>query len=443
MNGIAKFLTICILLETVVPNFVVVASDRNSTKDIRRECQKFDATVEEIYANEISRYQKENVSANHPFLVLSLSMKYSFMSDDFIKKADTDPICWVQNIEKYLLQKTQEKSAQTFLWEPYILITLRDHPEIGRSSIKGFINKCQNLSSRNCIDFFSFLSPYLNSFVARGAIEETRVIQIFDRLLHEVTPSYHYFWEMPPKIGVFDLDTGIDHPDTPGRIISSHLRVCDWGCKLAYEWFEPKEIHFNMFKFVEANNTERDKIIAQMQKFLTERRKTLAETEALENALRGQYSTRMTVTDFAAKLAAWQEHANDPTGDGALQLLLDILFYQVGRNAETKMDDRDAQMTAYLAGEISKVFAKDGLKIFVDKGKENWRNKSVFFSFLNPLRVQLYQKNIPAEMTRNATMRMLATIYEHKYDTGELFRLPGEPPAPPEKPAPTAAKSKK
>ena len=226
MNLIPAHRMIYLFLGNMVCSFIAFTSDYSATEGIHRECQKFDATVRGIYIQgSINKSKKENITVNHPFLILSLDEKYWEARDDLLRKTNTSPIAWIQGLEKYLLQKTQEQNnTQTFLWEPYIFVALRNHPEIGRLSIKGFVNKCQSFSSRNCIDLFSFLSPNLDCFAVRDAVEETAIICIFCRLLRDTTPSYDYFWKTSKKIGVFDLETGINHPTWKNAITKPSLR---------------------------------------------------------------------------------------------------------------------------------------------------------------------------------------------------------------------------
>ena len=428
---INKRLYLVVSFFALILNSMIMALD-NDSKEIQGECKKFDDAVKKIYAAKAEGRYKGSVFTRAPHYVLSTDPNYaaSYLCQDFAKKCKSDPMLWIQEIEKYLAAKihsSKDNDKVCFLWYPYIVTALRDNPAIGRWTMREFFkNYSTELPTRDSIDFLLFLSPFNNCFMARNVIREHDIITIFKLMLSDVNPSYDYLEQLPRDTGYFDLETGIDHPGKPGKIISGHLRGCDWGCLLVYDWFEPEGLGFIFHKFIESPESQRDQVVAQMQKFLDKREKALALTQALEDELRGQYAARMTVADFAAKLAEWQKRANDQTGDGTLQLLLDTLFYQVGRNAEAAMDARDTQMTAYLAGKVSEIFAKDGLKILAGKDGENLRNKDDFFRFLNPLSVQVYKKNLPLDVDRNVQLRILANIYEQKYHSGELFRLPGE-----------------
>ena len=281
--------------------------------------------------------------------------------------------------------------------------------------------------------------------MAKNVLAEKDVIAMFQRTLQDSSYAYDYASILPSEdAGIIRQDaSGTIHLPRPGRAITGKMRVCDFGFGFAFAWFRPQGIKFDEIKFVESTEAQRDLLIAQMRQFLSEREKEGSAIQALEDELRGQYAARLSPGDFAAKLAEWQKRVGDRTSDRVLYLLLDALFYQIGRNEDAKMDDRDAQMTAYLAKEVRDRFAKDGLKVFEGVKNDQLRRRSAFYDFYNSLTVQVYKNNLPLDYSRNAAVRMLMNNYKHKYDTGELFRLPGEPPAPPEKPAPTAPKSKK
>ena len=417
MNGILAYsLFSCLIL-----NAGEKIEKRSKPLDIKQmvlECQKMEKAALEVYEREKDKDINES-----PYHVVFADLDYGDMETKFVRLAGKDTIPWIRGMEKYLLQRIKQKTVpSSLLWGPYIYVTMRDHPREGRMAIRNFVSR-NNLPPIACLDFLGVLSRFLNSFMAREVIREKDIVAMLQRTLNDKSASYGYKTALMLEEGYDNVDDGKWYP-AKYKIVKAKLRMCDWGCMFAFCWFNPKSIKYSVLSFVESSEKERDQVIAQMQEFLSGREKALAPTQALEDELRGQYAARMAVADFAAKLAEWQKRANDPTGDGTLQLLLDTLFYQVGRNAEAAMDDRDTQMTAYLAGKVSEIFAKDGLKILAGKEGENLRHKDDFFRFLNPLNVQLYEKKRPLDMARNAQLRILANIYEQKYHSGELFRLP-------------------
>ncbi len=262
-----------LLLAASIVAFVAFALGRAPAKAIIRGCEEFDAAAREIYAQENQNWSpKKRGAVNHPAGVLALSDQYREKKERFLNKAKADPASWIKGVEQYLLRKAKRrKNDQSFLWKPYVTLALDAHPKSGQWSIFWFVNECQGFPTRDLVDFLSALTAARDWPGARDAVDENDLARTFDRLLLDVSPSYDYFHQMPTKIGGFDLDTGIDHPNVPGRIIASSLRACDWGCILAYEWFRPQGFLFDEFKFVEATPAVRDQIIARMRKCLAQR----------------------------------------------------------------------------------------------------------------------------------------------------------------------------
>lgn len=413
--------------------------ERLFLQKMMKECQQYEAKASEFYHK-----WTDGSIALPPFRVLMILEFYNVESQ-FVRQAKNNPEGWILCVEKHIKQLiARDSPSVAFFWGPYIFVTMRDHPAVGRMAIRDFIAQNQ-LSSRDCIDFFGSLTPFISSFMAKNVLAEKDVIAMFQRTLQDPSYAYDYASILPSEdSGIIRQDAdGTIHLPRPGRVITGKMRTCDWGFGFAFAWFQPKGIEFDEVKFVQSPEAQRDILIAQMQRFLTEREKDGVAIQDLEKELRGQYAARLSPGDFAAKLAEWQKRVGDRTSDRVLYLLLDALFYQIGRNEDAKMDDRDAQMTAYLAKEVRDRFAKDGLKVFEGVKSDQLCRRSAFYDFYNPLAVQVYKNNLPLDFSRNAAVRMLMNNYKHKYDTGELFRLPGEPPAPPEKPAPAAPKSKK
>ena len=394
--------------------------DSAFAREMQNTCLKYEKQAHEFYESKVDKAINEP-----PFIVMLSHHQFREVRDEFLGLSGNNINDWILGVEHNLKKKISSNTyPSSFLWRPYIYITMRDCPGVGRMAIRNFISQ-NRLSPVACLDFFGTLAPFIGAFMARDVFAEKDIIAMLRRILEDKSPSYGFRMQMPSQDALVpDAYNNMLSSPKPGKTIKAKLRICDWGCSFTAIWFASKEVCFDGGKFLESSESQRDQIVAQMQKFLSGREKALAPTQALEDELRGQYAARMTVADFAAKLAEWQKRANDPTGDGTLQLLLDTLFYQVGRNAEAAMDARDTQMTAYLAGKVSEIFAKDGLKILAGKEGGNLRHKDDFFRFLNPLNVQLYEKKRPLDMARNAQLRILANIYEQKYHSGELFRLP-------------------
>ena len=263
-----------LLLTASIVAFVAFALGRGPAKAIIRECEEFDAAAREIYAQENQNWSpKKRGAVNHPAGVLALSDQYREKRNvSSTKPKPTRHRGLRGSSNKYLLRKAKRrKNDQSFLWKPYVTLALDAHPKRGQWSIFWFVNECQGFPTRDLVDFLSALTAARDWPGARDAVDENDLARAFDRLLLDVSPSYDYFYQMPTTIGVFDLDTGIDHPNVPGRIIASSLRACDWGCILAYEWFRPQGFPFDELEFVEATPGERDQIIARMRKCLAER----------------------------------------------------------------------------------------------------------------------------------------------------------------------------
>ena len=402
--------------------------ERLFLQKMMKECQQYEATAFEFYHK-----WTDGRIALPPFRVLMI-LEFYKVESQFVGQAESNPEGWILCVEKHIKQLiARDSPSVAFFWGPYIFVTMRDYPAVGRAAIRDFIAQNQ-LSPRNCIDFFGSLTPFISSFMAKSVLAEKDVIAMFQRTLQDPSYAYDYASTLPSEdSGVIRQDAdGTIHPPRPGRVITGKMRACDLGFGFAFAWFRPQGIKFDEIKFVESTEAQRDILIAQMRQFLTEREKDGAAIQALEDELRGQYAARLSPGAFAAKLAEWQKCVGDRTGDRVLYLLLDTLFYQIGRNEDARMDDRDAQMTAYLAEEVRDRFAKDGLKVFEGVKNDQLRRRSAFYDFYNPLTVQVYKNNLPLDFSRNAAVRMLMNDYKHKYDNGELFRLPGEPPAPPE-----------
>ena len=252
--------------------------------------ERMEAECQELETQALAAYDKiKDKDVNEPpFVAMGSDLRFYYKETEFIRSARHDPVAWIMGMEKHLAQRIKQKSLPTsLLWGAYIDVTLRDHPEAGRKAIRDFISR-QQLPPAACIDFLGSLCPVANDFMANKVIRESDIIAMLQRALNDQSPSYGYKWQLFGEEEWYDVDNEVVHPCKPGETIKAKMRTCDWGCMLTFAWFSPENVKFSAREFVEADNAQRDQIIAQAQKFLAERGSVFATVEALWRELWGQ-----------------------------------------------------------------------------------------------------------------------------------------------------------
>lgn len=340
---------------------------------------------------------------------------------EIAKVSEESPVNMARALENFMTSNpdfTAGRCTQTFRLA-YVLLLFRDYPgELGGRFNKYLVDS--RVSDDHAFYLLQATEGYRDDFNIDMHISERLVLERLAKCMRNNDRQFDVEFNFPEK----------------GRVV---WRLRDFAYMFLCERYESEDLN----PYIDYDSIpKREAFIAKGQKFIADKLARMDLTDAMERYLREQARLQLSPEEYDSVFKTWRTLGGGTAPDAELMLTLDNLFAQAALNAKRAPSDRDKAMTMHLAQRARELLQKDKVEI-APLGEDDIRYpESVWTWFRNPLAVRVYkQKGDPLNGDRDLALRKFLLVYEARHDRGELFPLPKEEPAPPEKPAaPAAAK---